>query len=252
MSDRVSVIVATFNGGTYIGETIRAILGQTTPPGEIIVVDDGSTDGTPERLAADFGSAVDVRTIAHSGVPAVARNHGIAVAKGSYLAFCDHDDVWFPEKLATQLQWMEEQGVGLCGTDALVYGTDQKFLEHYRFRFKSMQKNLAWSNFIISSSALVRRDVLGQSRFPESAALRGYDDYLLWLELATRTAVGFIPQALLRYRVHERNLSRENKRRDPFTQMRILFSSRTVQRYPFIGIVKMGRLLIAAASRIWS
>ena len=252
MNDHVSVIISTFNGGTYIGETIQAILGQTTRPREIIVVDDGSTDGTPERIAAEFGSAVDLRKIAHSGIPAVARNHGIAMAKGSYLAFCDHDDVWLPGKLATQLQWMKEHEVGLCGSDALVYGTEERFLGQYRFRFRSMQRNLAWSNFIISSSALVRRDVLGESRFPESAALRGYDDYVLWLELATRTAVGFIPQPLLQYRVHDRNLSKENKDRDPLTQMRILFSTRTVQRHPFIGFVKMGRFLVAAMLRNWS
>ena len=112
---------------------------------------------------------------------------------------------------------MKEHEVGLCGSDALVYGTEERFLGQYRFRFRSMQRNLAWSNFIISSSALVRRDVLGESRFPESAALRGYDDYVLWLELATRTAVGFIPQPLLQYRVHDRNLSKENKDRDPLT-----------------------------------
>jgi glycosyltransferase involved in cell wall biosynthesis len=86
------VIVPTFNRAAFIGETLAAILAQTLPPREVIVIDDGSTDGTASVVA---GFPVRYHRIVNGGAPA-ARNAGIARARGPWLAFCDDDDVWRP------------------------------------------------------------------------------------------------------------------------------------------------------------
>jgi len=93
----VSAIIPAYNRADFLSETISTLLAQTSPPHEIIVVDDGSTDGT-EAAVAQFGDAVCYRRIENSGAP-VARNVGAAMATGDWLWFCDSDDLWRPEFL---------------------------------------------------------------------------------------------------------------------------------------------------------
>ena len=96
----ISVIVPAFNAGAYIEATLDSVLGQTYARREVIVVDDGSTDDTPARVAR-YGSAVRCLRQENAGQCA-ARNAGIAATRGQYMAFLDADDVWLPEALATQ------------------------------------------------------------------------------------------------------------------------------------------------------
>lgn len=100
MTDGISVIVPVFDDAAYVGDAIESVLGQTLSPLEILVVDDGSTDGSAE-VAASCGPEVRVLRRPHAGAGA-ARNHGVAMSRGDRLAFLDADDVWLPEKLALQ------------------------------------------------------------------------------------------------------------------------------------------------------
>jgi len=107
MSPRISVVVPTYNRADLIGETLEAILTQSLPPAEVIVVDDGSLDDTPARLAT-FGSRIQVIRIANSG-ELVGRNCGIRAASGDLIAFCDSDDLWQPDHLANMARiWLAE------------------------------------------------------------------------------------------------------------------------------------------------
>lgn len=100
----ISVIIPVFNGERYLGEAIESILAQTWPSSEIIVVDDGSTDGT-SKVARQFGDRVKYQRHPHSGV-AAARNHGLAAARCDWIAFLDADDVWAPDKLRLQAHYL--------------------------------------------------------------------------------------------------------------------------------------------------
>src|SRR5262245_30125310 len=97
----VSVIVPTMNGGPLLEETLASVARQTWRRREVIVVDDGSTDDTPARLAR-HGTAITVVRQENRG-PGAARNAGFRVARGDYLAFLDHDDLWAPAKLERQV-----------------------------------------------------------------------------------------------------------------------------------------------------
>ncbi len=101
----VSCIVPVFNGEAYLGEALDSILAQTWRPLEIIVVDDGSTDGSA-ALAEAYGAVVRVIKQANAGC-AAARNAGLAAATGDFVAFLDADDVWHPEKLNRQMARFE-------------------------------------------------------------------------------------------------------------------------------------------------
>jgi glycosyltransferase involved in cell wall biosynthesis len=98
----VSVIIPVYNGERYLVEAIESVLGQTYQPLDVIVVDDGSTDGSV-GIAHGFGSSVRYCFQANAGLGA-ARNHGVRVARGSFFAFLDADDVWLEDKLARQME----------------------------------------------------------------------------------------------------------------------------------------------------
>jgi glycosyltransferase involved in cell wall biosynthesis len=101
----VSVVIAVYDGEATIGDAIASVLTQTLPPLEIIVVDDGSQDGTPavlDRIAKAHACLRWLRQERNGG-QAAALNRGVSAARGAFLAFLDADDVWMPDKLARQL-----------------------------------------------------------------------------------------------------------------------------------------------------
>src|ERR1700722_11062092 len=97
----VSCVIPVFNGERFLAEAIESVLAQSYETSEIIVVDDGSTDGT-KTVAARFDQRVAYVEQSNAG-PASARNHGIQRASGDFIAFLDSDDLWHPEKTAIQL-----------------------------------------------------------------------------------------------------------------------------------------------------
>jgi glycosyltransferase involved in cell wall biosynthesis len=105
---RVSVVVAAYNAEAYIAEAVGSVLGQTVPPHEVIVIDDGSTDAT-RNVLGQFGDRITVLTKENSG-QAVAVNKALATAQGELIGFCDADDLWMPRKLELQLALLDRQG----------------------------------------------------------------------------------------------------------------------------------------------
>ncbi|MBA4155953.1 MAG: glycosyltransferase family 2 protein [Gemmatimonadetes bacterium] len=131
---RVSVIIASYNYGHFVAEAIRSVQEQTVEDLEIIVIDDGSTDDTPEVLSAIRDPRLRAHRIPNSGV-AIARNTGLAMAKGEFIAFLDADDRWRPTKLERQLVMMEsEPELGLIFTNFVRFNEDG-FLPHSQFEF---------------------------------------------------------------------------------------------------------------------
>jgi glycosyltransferase involved in cell wall biosynthesis len=116
----VTVVIPVHNGEAYLGDAVESVLAQTQGRPEIVVVDDGSTDGTA-RVAEGFGDALLYITQPNGG-PASAMNRGAAQAQGEYLSFLSADDVWAPEKLARQLAALRESDADL------VFGHVEHFL----------------------------------------------------------------------------------------------------------------------------
>ena len=107
----VSVIIPTYNRQHTLLAAIQSALSQTLPPLEVLVCDDGSTDGSAEAVAALDDPRVRWLTGPHAGYPAVPRNRGLREARGEWVAFLDDDDVWLPEKLAVQKKMLYATGL---------------------------------------------------------------------------------------------------------------------------------------------
>src|SRR6186713_1391152 len=99
--ERVSVIIPAYNAEPFIRDSVSSALAQTHRDLEVIVVNDGSTDGTKDRLR-EFGDRIRVHEQANKGLPG-ARNAGAGLSTGSWIAFLDADDLWMPEKIERQL-----------------------------------------------------------------------------------------------------------------------------------------------------
>lgn len=201
---KVSVIIPTYNRKEYVVRAVGSVLAQTYQLFEILICDDGSTDGTAEAVAEIHDSRVRwIPGARNSGLPAVPRNRGIAESTGEWVAFLDSDDEWEPEKLETQMRIVEGNGAQAVCTNAYraVSGERmQKFLiEHAPKRV--VFSDLLHTNTVICSSVLMRRELLVLTGgFPKDTALRAAEDYALWLCLATETDIIFIDRPLLTYR----------------------------------------------------
>jgi glycosyltransferase involved in cell wall biosynthesis len=202
----VSVVMPAYNSERHIRESIDSVLAQSHRDLELIVVDDGSRDGTAGVLAS-YGDRIRVITQPNEGSGA-ACNHGVREARGEWIALLDSDDLWLPQKLERQLQ--------VCGDKAISY-TDMTYFgdsiktEIRRSSFSPGRtglviEELLIDNFIPKSSVLVRRDVyLEAGGFP--GRYYTVEDWPLWLAICAKHEVGYVDEPLLRYRVHAQSKS---------------------------------------------
>jgi glycosyltransferase involved in cell wall biosynthesis len=199
----ISVVIPTYNYGRFVREAIDSVLAQTRAPLEIIVVDDGSTDGT-EQIVRAFGDRVRYLWQQNAGVGA-ARNTGIAHARGEYIAFIDSDDIWLPEKLAKQLARFDaDPALGLVYSGAERFdgsGTLSVALDGIEGWIAPELLRLERS--VISSGSgmmLPKRVVEEVGGF--DADLQPSEDWDFCYRVALRHRIGFVPEVLVRYRQH--------------------------------------------------
>jgi len=204
---KVSVIVPTYNRAHLVTETMDSILSQTFKDFELIVVDNYSSDNTEEVIKSYKDERIRYFKHRNNGVVAVNRNYGVSKAKDEYIAFCDDDDLWFPEKLEKQVQEMEKDSqVGLVCNNEIHF--DDRGDHGEVFRAKPGDSNLTfealvWKSFISSSTVMVRKAVLDDvGVMDESPELVGVEDYELWLRIARKYRVKYIDIPLGKYRTH--------------------------------------------------
>ena len=209
LGDRVSVIMPVYNGLEYIDETLETVRRQTHQNVEIIVVDDGSTDGTLEYLSRQS----DVRAFTQENQgPGTARNTGAKEATGDWLAFLDSDDLWEPSKLTRQLDRAEEAGADLVYTNSRQFGETNgvPLYQHEPGTMPSgdLFKLVLRDNFLTLSSVLIHRSVFEELGGFQQEGLRGTEDWDLWLRyLNTRRTVAAVDEPLVSYRWHKSNMS---------------------------------------------
>jgi glycosyltransferase involved in cell wall biosynthesis/SAM-dependent methyltransferase len=219
---KVSVIIPVFNGQQFIGKAIDSVLHQTYLPAEIIVVDDGSTDGTADIVKGFFHPVVKILYVSkkHGGASS-ARNLGILRSKSELLAFLDADDVWERDKLQRQVEVFQKTSDQTLGVVYCDYGNispEGLELENFRgfvvdphVKGRVYEKLLSGNKIAGSDSAvLVRRECFQrQGLFDEQ--LVTCEDWDMWLRIAKEFTFDYVPQKLVWLRRHPASLQRNQQ-----------------------------------------
>jgi glycosyltransferase involved in cell wall biosynthesis len=216
----ISCIVPVFNGERYIREALASIFNQTYRPLEVIVVDDGSTDGTA-AVVTSYGEQVRYLWQPNAGAPA-ARNLGLRAAQGEFVAFLDADDLWHPEKLARQMACFHARPeLDLCVTHLQNFWVPELHEEAVRFRNHRFTQSLPG---YVTQTLLARRTLF--ERIGHFNATLRVGDVKDWFFRAAehRAVMELLPDVLVNRRLHESNLSVETgtRRMTPLMQDSLL------------------------------
>jgi glycosyltransferase involved in cell wall biosynthesis len=203
------VIIPTYNRSGMVTEAVDSVLEQDFQDMEIIVVDDGSTDGTEKALR---GLLPRIRYLRqeNSGVSS-ARNRGVAEARGSWIAFLDSDDLWLPDKLKTQALFFKTfPGSRICHTNEIWIRRGRRVNPRLRHRRSGgwLFEDLCELSLISPSSILIRRDLLDEAGGFDEGLPAG-EDYDLWLKISLISRIDYISRPLVIKRGgHDDQLSR--------------------------------------------
>ena len=216
-SSLVSCIVPVFNGERYIAESLQSILDQTYRPLEIIVADDGSTDST-SAVVATYGTRVRYLRQSNSG-PAAARNLGVSVAKGDFIAFLDADDLWHPEKLECQIaRFQARPELDYCVTHCQNFWIPELKEEAQRYQDHRISRPMPG---YVTATLVARRSAFDRVGLFNPAL--GHGDSTEWFLRAAehRAVLELLPDVLMYRRLHPTNRSRllASASRDQFLEI---------------------------------
>jgi glycosyltransferase involved in cell wall biosynthesis len=209
----VSVVIPTYDRAHFVGEALDSVLAQDWPLLEVVVVDNGSTDGTPAllmRYSERDGADVQVIRLDPNAGPSTARNVGIDSARYDLIALLDSDNRWVPGKLRRQMKLFESDpalDLTFAGYEAFGDASGSIILEGWDGSQEHALEELLVGCCVNTSTVIARREALVEAGLFDPR-MDGAEDYEFWLRFAARGfRIGYIPEALAEYRIHGGALS---------------------------------------------
>lgn len=200
----VSIITPSYNCSSFIGETIKSIQAQTYTNWELLITDDCSSDNSREVIKAftEKDSKIKLLILDKNSGAGVARNNSIKAAKGRYIAFCDSDDRWYPEKLEKQLQFMQDNNCTLSYSSYDICDEDDKMIGYVECLKELTKSKILRDNGIGCLTAIYDSKKIGKYYMP---SMRKRQDWCLWIDIIQNGGIakGFQqPMALYRDRAN--------------------------------------------------
>lgn len=208
----VTVLMTVYNGSQYLKTAIDSILNQTYPNFEFIIIDDGSSDSTPDIIRSFHDSRMKIiQNTVNLGV-SLAKNKGLEIAQGTYIAIADCDDISLPNRLEAQVLFMEKHPeIDACGSWIKNLRESATQICPYPVNPQYIKCLLLFCSGLAHPAAIIRHNTLSSS-IRYNSAYKYAHDYDLWLQLAGNSLLTNIPQVLLHYRLHAAQIStRYNK-----------------------------------------
>ena len=205
----ISVLMPAFNVEHYVGPAIESVLKQSFTDFELIVLDDGSSDGTAKIIDTFSDSRLTKIFLTENKGLVNARNNLVGMARGEYIAFLDSDDLADPDRLELQLNYLQNNQLDLCGTDHLVLHQHSGRVKRSKQRYSDadIRAMISVCSPLCNPSVMGRADI-----FKRIAYLPGNDgaeDYVMWVNLALAGCkFGNVPRNLITYRVHQQQISK--------------------------------------------
>jgi glycosyltransferase involved in cell wall biosynthesis len=214
---KVSVFLCTYQHREFIDQSLDSVLAQDYRPIEIVVGDDGSTDGTQD-IVRDYarrfpGLIRPILSETNTGITANC-NRIISRCDGELIAFQSGDDLWEPTKLRKQVEWMRDNPAAvLCYTNVAIFdsATNRVLgLQHARLRNRyrkgGVEQMFVSATFFAGCSVMIRRSAVPPHGYDERLAV--VSDWLFWVDVARHGSIGYIDEVLSRYRTHPGNVSK--------------------------------------------
>jgi teichuronic acid biosynthesis glycosyltransferase TuaG len=215
-SGLVSVVMPAHNSENSLTESVQSVLAQTYHDWELIIVDDASRDSTltqARRFASD-DPRIRILPLEQNVGVAEARNRGINAAIGQYLAFLDSDDLWLPNKLETQIDFMRSSGTGFSFAQYRRIGRDGSLSNPVR-----VPRSVSYEGLLRGNSIGCLTVAIDRYQIPEISMPRiKHEDYVTWLKILRQGHIAYgIPQDLARYRVGSSSVSSDKRRSASWT-----------------------------------
>ncbi len=188
----ISIIMPSYNAKNFIGPTIESVLSQSYKNWELIVIDDCSTDGTPEIVNTYAARDERIRQIKlehNHGAPAAPRNIGVRAAQGEWVALLDSDDIWHPRKLEFQMKHLSESGAEFCSTQMrdFINTDDIEFTEPNNISIEKITFQRQLRRYRTPTSSIVmKKKLLESNPFNEDLRYKAREDFDCWLRIHER------------------------------------------------------------------
>lgn len=207
---RLSAVINVYNSEQYISDALRSVIYQSLPADEIIVVDDGSTDGTADCISKFINK--DIRYIYQSNQgPSAARNRGIQETTGEYIAFLDSDDLWLEDKNQVQMDFLSSHSdvylvSGIAWWWDIVSG--RRWLDPFKMRkYNEIQRDILIENIVGNPSMVMLKRVVLDKIGLFNPQMRWGEDWDLWIRIISKFNVVILPNPAIVYRSHPISLS---------------------------------------------
>lgn len=202
----VSIITPTYNCADFIGKTIESILAQTYTNWEMIIVDDMSQDNTESFVKQYSDPRIVYKRLNENSGAAVARTEAMKLARGQYMAFCDSDDIWFPDKLERQLNFMEQNGYAFtCTAYEQIDENGKKLGKVVNAVLKTDYNRLLLDCPVGNSTVMYNAEKMGKFEVPN---IRKRNDDALWLQMLKKEKyIWGLNEILMQYRIRNNSIS---------------------------------------------
>ena len=213
---KVTILIPVYNGDEYLPQTLRCVFAQTFRDFEILIIDDASTDRTVEIIQSFDDARIRLlRNQTNLGIYS-SRNLGMQEARGEYVCFLDHDDLCTPDRLAVQVTFMDDHpDIGLCGSFAGEVDAKGKVIEGRIRSYPTEPEEVAgklWSGYtILNPTVILRRDDFIRHGIWHDTTFKVAGDYDFYVRAAKKLKLANIPQVLLYYRQHPKQVSITNE-----------------------------------------
>ena len=219
---QLTVLMPVYNGGPFLRLAIESILNQDFSDFDFLIIDDGSTDGSHEIAASYADPRIRLESNGRNLGLIATLNRGLDLAKGTYVARMDADDIAFPDRLSKQLAFMEAHPeIGLCGTWYEWESMGETSIMKPPEDDASIRFFLIFDAVFPHSSIMFRRNFLEENELRYDPEFRHAEDFELWTRCSRHMQLANLPEVLLRYHFHADNISNRHREEQVLTADRI-------------------------------
>jgi len=203
INPKVTVLMSVYNGECYLNEAIDSILTQTFTDFEFLIIDDASTDNTPDILSSYPDPRIKIITNEENLGLTKSLNKGLAVAQGDYIARMDADDISLPERLEVQVNFMDSNSnVCVCGSWIQIIGENAGDIWRYPISHDEIVCRHLFECSIAHPSVILNKKYLSENQIHYNDTYKKSQDYELWVRISGSYALANIGRVLLKHRIH--------------------------------------------------